>query len=349
MKKILAVLLALAMVFSFAACGEKKQEETTGKVWPEGLKEVQILVPNPVGAMLDQSTRIMVDYLNETYPDTNFVVVNEDAGGGNKAGLMLASAPGDGSMIMAHGSGAIIQYYMGQWDNNLADTSKYTAICGNVGQLQPSGGVFLIGANETRFSDIPTLVEYVKAHPGEVKFSYGTGTPHLVRMLLITEYYGITKDCKWVPGNTQEVNTWIQGRNTDVAILTETTACASVRGGKVKAILDSLVDRNYTDDMKDVLDNCPIVTDYVTDRKTAEGLVCAHPMTIFGPASMSDETAKQINEACAGIAKSDDYMKRIKQLGSSNTYQIFSLEEIREITRVTDEQVKGMIEASQGK
>ncbi|MDO5331360.1 MAG: tripartite tricarboxylate transporter substrate-binding protein [Bacillota bacterium] len=348
MKKILAVLLALAMVFSFAACGEeKKQADAPATVWPEGLKEVQIVVPNPVGAMLDQSTRIMVDYLNETYPDTNFVVVNEDAGGGNKAGLMVAAAPGDGSMIMAHGSGAIIQYYMGQWDLNLADTTQFTAICGNVGQLQPSGGVFLIRADEKRFSDIPTLVEYVKAHPGEVRFSYGTGTPHLVRMLLITEYYGITDMCKWVPGSTQEVNTWIQGGNTDVAILTETTACATARGGKAKAILDSLVDRNYTDDLKDIIDNCPIVTDYVTDRAVAETLVCAHPMTIFGPASMSDETARQINEACAGIAKRDDYMKRIKDLGSSNTYQIFSLEEIREITRVTDEQVKGMIEATQ--
>jgi len=342
MKKILAILLALAMVFSFAACGTKKEEakeEAPATVWPEGLKEVTVMVPNPVGAMLDQSTRVMVDYLNETYPDTNFVVENYD-GSGNAACIKFATAAGDGSVIMAHGSGAIIQFYQDQWDYNLADTSYAKAICGNVGQLQPSGGVFLINPNEKRFSDIPTLVEYVKAHPGEVKFSYGTGTPHMIRMMLITNYYGITDMVNWVPGSTNEVRTWIQGGNTDVAILTETTACADARGGKAIAILDSLVDRNYTEDLKDVLDNCPIVTDYVTDRAKAETLVCAHPMTIFGPASMSDETAKQINAACAGIAQREDYMARIKTLGSSNTYQIFSYEEINEITQAANKQVK---------
>ena len=347
MKKVLAILLALAMVFSFAACGEKKEEqkeEPKATVWPEGLKDVEILVPNPVGAMLDQSTRIMVDYLNETYPDTNFFITNDD-GNGNASCIKFESAPGDGSVIMAHGSGAIIQFYQEQWDHNLADRSYAQAICGNVGQLQPSGGVFLIQVGETRFNDIPTLVEYVKAHPGEVRFSYGVGTPHMIRMMLITNYYGITDLVNWVPGSTNEVRTWIQGGNTDVAILTETTACADARGGKSVAILDSLVDRNYTDDLKDVLDKCPIVTDYVTDRATAEGLVCAHPMTIFGPASMSEETAKQINAACAGIAQREDYMKRIKDLGSSNTYQIFSWEEINEITQAADKQVRESFEA----
>jgi len=346
MKKILAILLALAMVFSFAACGEKKEEAAApATVWPEGIKEVQVLVPQAVGAMLDQSTRIMVDYLNETYPNTNFAVVNEEAGGGNKAGITLAQAAGDGTVIMAHGAGAIIQYYSGTWEYNLADTKTFISVCGNVGQLQPSGGVFLINANEKRFSDIPSLVEYVKAHPGEVRFSYGTGTPHEIRMKLITEYYGISKMVKWTPGSTNEVRTWIQGENTDVAILTETTACADCRGGKVVAILDSLVDRNYTSDLADVLDKCPIVTDYVTDRTQAEGLVCAWPMTIYAPASMSVEMAKQINEACAGIAKSDKYMERIKALGSSNTYQIFSYEEINAITATADQQVKAVFDA----
>lgn len=340
MKKLFAILLALVMVFSFAACGEKKEDvKEEAKVWPEGIKEVTVMVPNAVGAMLDQSTRIMVAYLNETYPDTNFVIENDD-GSGNASCIKFASAPGDGSVIMAHGSGAIIQFYQDQWDYNLADRSYAQAICGNVGQLQPSGGVFLINPNEKRFTDIPSLVDYVKAHPGEIRFSYGTGTPHMIRMMLITNYYGITDLVKWVPGPTPDVRTWIQGGNTDVAILTETTACADARGGKAVAILDSLVDRNYTDDLKDVLDKCPIVTDYVTDRVQAEKLVCAHPMTIFGPASMSEETAKQINAACAGIAERPDYMEQIKALGSSNTYQIFTWEEINEITQAADRQVK---------
>ncbi len=352
MKKILAILLALAMVLSFAACtkkedpnagGDKQQSDEGG--WPNGVKEVTVLIPHDVGAMLDQSTRIMIDYLNEVCPNTKFVAENDSAGAGNKAGLTLAKAPGDGSVIMAHGAGAIVNFYSGTWENNIADTSKYISVCGNVGQLQPSGGVFLTQVNNGKFSTLPEFVDYVKANPGKVTVAYATGTPHEIRLKLITNYYQISDLISWQPGNSNDVRTWINGGNVDLACLTETQAVADIKGGKVMGILNSLVDRNYTDDLKEVLDNVPIVTDYVTDREAATDLVCAWPMTIYAPASMSRETAEAINKICAGIAERSDYMDRIKKLGGSNTYQIFSYDEINEITKTADEQVKAVFES----
>jgi ABC-type sugar transport system substrate-binding protein len=146
---------------------------------------------------------------------------------------------------MFHGAGAIIQYYSGDWDYNLADTKYFKAACGNIGQEQPSGAVTMIAADETRFDSIETLVEYIKAHPGEIRVSYTTGTPHEVRIKLILNYFGIKKtDVQWVPGKAADIRVWVQGHtNTDVAIVTETNGAADVSGGKVKGILNSaLVD-----------------------------------------------------------------------------------------------------------
>ena len=345
MKKIIALVLALVLVVCMAACGSKQE---TGKTeeggWPNGLKEVTVLIPQDVGSMLDQSCRIMIDYLNEACPNTKFIAENDGSGGGNKAGLTLAKAEGDGSVIMAHGAGAIVQYYSGTWEKNLGDPNTFTAICGNVGQLQPSGGVFLTPVTNDKFNDLPSFVEYVKAHPGEVRVAYATGTPHEIRLKLITNYYGISDMISWQPGGSNDVRTWINGGNVELACLTETQAVADIKGGKVVGILNSLVDRNYTDDLKEVLDNVPIVTDYI-DRSEAEDLVCAWPMTIYGPASMSEETAKAINEICKGIADKPEYMERIKALGASNTYQIFTYEEINEITQGADKQIKAVFES----
>lgn len=348
MKKFVAILLALVMVLCLAACAAKesgKQADEGG--WPNGVKEVTILVPMDVGSMLDQSTRIMLDYLNEVCPNTKFVVENDASGSGNKAGLTLANAPGDGSVVMAHGAGAIVNFYSGTWEKNLADRNTFVSICGNVGQLQPSGGVFLTPADNDKFQDFEGFVDYVKAHPGEVRVAYATGTPHEIRLKLVTNYYGISDMISWQPGNSNDVRTWINGGNVELACLTETQAVADIKGGKVIGILDSLVDRNYTDDLKEVLDNVPIVTDFVTDKAEAEGLVCAWPMTIYGPASMSEETAKAINEICKGIADKPEYMERIKALGSSNTYQYFTFEEINDITKSADDQIKAVFESFQ--
>ena len=344
MRKFFALLLALVLVVGLVACGSKEAAKSEEGGWPGGHKEVTVLIPQDVGSMLDQSTRIMIDYLNEACPYTKFVAENDASGGGNKAGLTLAAAEGDGSVIMAHGAGAIVQYYSGTWEKNLGDPNTFIAICGNVGQLQPSGGVFLTPVTNDKFTDLPSFVDYVKAHPGEVRVAYATGTPHEIRLKLITNYYGISDMISWQPGSSNDVRTWINGGNVELACLTETQAVADIKGGKVVGILNSLVDRNYTDDLKEVLDNVPIVTDYI-DRAEAEALVCAWPMTIYGPASMSEETAKAINDICKGIADKPEYMERIKALGASNTYQIFSYEEINEITQDADKQIKAVFES----
>lgn len=360
MKKIVALLLALVMVFALAACGgntntantntapatDNSANTTPAEKTYSFPKRVTIYIPQKVGAMLDQSGRIMVDYLAEKFPDTKFTVENSD-GSGNEHAAIVSKAAGDGSVLMFHGAGAIVSYYSGDWEYNLADQSKFIAVAGNVGQEQPSGGVFLINANETRFNDIPSLIEYIKAHPGEIRCSYGAGTPHEVRLKLILNYFGVKNDdVIWNPGATPDVRAWIQGGNTDVAVMTETTSAADIKGGKVKGILNSVCNRDlYTADLEPLKD-VPIVPEVPgVKAEDAEGLICAWPMTIYAPASMERGMVEWINAQCATIRDNATYMERIKGLGSTNTYQIFSVDEINQIQQDADAQIKIVFDA----
>ena len=349
MKKLVALLLAALMVFGLAACGGGKSNNTNNAAKELGFpKEVTVYIPQKEGNMLDKSGRVMVKFWEKMCPNTKFTIKNTTGNGNDHAKIVAeAQKANDGSVIMFHGAGAIAQYYSGEWDYNLADHKYFKAIAGNVGQAQPSGAVTLISADETRFNSIETLVEYIKAHPKEIRISYTQGTPHEVRIKLILNYFGITADMvKEVPGSASDIRTWVQGHtNTDVAIITETQAAQDVRGGKVKGILNSVASRDlYTSDLEPLRD-IPIVPEIKGVKKEdAMSLVCAWPMTMYAPASMPDELAQWINDLSAKILQDEDAMKQVKALGSTNTYQIFSLKEIDELQQDADQQIKVVIE-----
>ena len=353
MKKIVALLLAVLMVFGLAACGTPANNtpanngnEAKELGFP---KVVEVYIPQAEGSMVDQSGRIMVDFWRKQFPDVKFNI-NNSTGNGNDHGTLVAKAQdaNDLSVIMFHGAGAIIQYYSGDWDYNLADTKYFKAACGNIGQEQPSGAVTMISADETRFDSIETLVEYIKAHPGEIRVSYTTGTPHEVRIKLILNHYGVkTTDVQWVPGKAADIRVWVQGHtNTDVAIVTETNGAADVSGGKVKGILNSVTNRNlYTKDLEPLIP-VPIVPELKgVSADEADHLVCAWPMTMYVPASVPDELCVWLGEQCAKIRDDADFMARVKGLGSTNTYQIFTFEEINKINQEADKQIKEVFDS----
>ena len=141
----------------------------------------------------------------------------------------------------------------------------------------------------------------------------------------------------------------IQGGNTDVAIITETQAAQDISGGKVKGICNSVANRDlYTKDLEP-LKPVPIIPEIAgVKAEDVDGLVCAWPMTIYVPASVPDELAQWLNDFCATIRDSEDYMKQIKGLGSTNTFQVFSLKQINDIQQDADAQIQEVFKAFEG-
>ena len=167
MKKALALILALCMVFALCACGETapKQDQKTNTDapavedtgWaPNG--PVTRVVSYKAGNGTDVTARILAKYA-EKYIGQTIVIENVDGGSGSLGWSQLAAANPDGMTIgfmnLPNFNSSIVKG-LGTYT-----TADFAAICNHVTETS----LVICRADETRFSDIDGLVEYAKANP----------------------------------------------------------------------------------------------------------------------------------------------------------------------------------------
>lgn len=367
MKKAIALLLALVMVFALCACGgakeepkaedpkteapaepkteepkteEPKTEEPKEVEWPTG--DVTVYVPANTGAPLDLAARVAADYLAKV-TGKNFVIENDSNGGGARLCDLMVEAEPDGNTLMFCGAGQIVTYFSGLWSHSLADKEAFTTVGPLVGQSVPSGAV-LLTQKDKPFDDLFGMVDYIKANPNTLTVAVVNGTPHEVRLKLLFNHFEISDKVRWVSCTNNDANAGILGGTIDLAMLTETVGPQYVADGSLKAICDSNYMRNYKKDdaLGKVLDEIPFLFELVDN---AEELCVCWPMLIMAPGGMSDELANKINETMATIADDTEFMDRVHGLGGTNTYQYFSTEETTAIVQDAHDQCATIFEA----
>ena len=173
MKKYLALILALCMVFALCACGsnasapaaspaadatdapaaeESTAPETTG--WaPDG--PVTMIVSYKAGNGTDVTARILAKYA-EKYVGQTIVIENVDGGSGSIGWSQLAESEPDGMTIgfmnLPNFNSSIVKG-LGTYT-----TADFAAICNHVTETS----LVLVRADDERFNDIDDLVAYAK-------------------------------------------------------------------------------------------------------------------------------------------------------------------------------------------
>ena len=173
MKKYLALILALCMVFALCACGsnasapaaspaadatdapaaeESTAPETTG--WaPDG--PVTMIVSYKAGNGTDVTARILAKYA-EKYVGQTIVIENVDGGSGSIGWSQIAAAAPDGMTIgfmnLPNFNSSIVKG-LGTYT-----TADFAAICNHVTETS----LVLVRADDERFNDIDDLVAYAK-------------------------------------------------------------------------------------------------------------------------------------------------------------------------------------------
>lgn len=160
MKKLFAMLLALTLVLSgIAALAE----------YPE--RSIELIVPANPGGDTDANARALAAALNEEM-GWNVVVSNMSGGSGAVAFEDLLSNPDDGYRFVFYHSGACITQMMGMYEEfNVLDDFKLAGM-----PVLDYSNAFVINSANPNFSDLETLVAYMKDHPGEVSFATETGS-----------------------------------------------------------------------------------------------------------------------------------------------------------------------------
>lgn len=358
MKKFVALLLVTVFALALVGCGsaapaapaEPTQATTPSAtdapatpdapaapaevVWPTG--DVTLYVPASVGAPLDLASRVMADYLTET-TGYNFIVENDDVGGGYDASEKVSGGTPDGSILITTGSGQVVSYYNGTWDKNPADPADFTLVGVSIQQMQPSGAV-IVTQPDKPYNDWLEFVDYVNANPNTVTVGFVVGTPHEVRLKLLLDYFEIMDKVRFVSGSNTDINTGLLGGNIDVGCLTETVGPQYITEGQMKGLIYSNYERTYkkTEATK-CLDDMMMVSDIVEENP--EALCCAWDIAYAGPAGMDQALAQKIADTMKGIADSPEWMERVYALGSTNNYVYVPLDELAEHLDLAESQI----------
>lgn len=166
MKKKIALLLVMSMVFMLCACGggaqnaEQGGQENAEGVWqPDG--PVTMIVSYKAGNGTDLTARILAQYA-EKYIGQTIVIENVDGGSGSIGWSKLAEAEADGMTIgfinLPNFNSSIVKG-LGTYT-----TDDFTAICNHVTETS----IVVVRADDDRFQTIEDLVAYGQANDGKL-------------------------------------------------------------------------------------------------------------------------------------------------------------------------------------
>ena len=174
MKKLLTVLLALSMLLVGASAFAE---------WPE--RSIELIVPANPGGDTDANARALAAALNEEL-GWNVIVSNMSDGSGTVAYEDVMNNPDDGYRFVFFHSGAAITELMGLYDFSVLDDFKLAGM-----PFLDYSSSFLINTENDKFSDLPSMIAYMKEHPGEVSFATETGNFTHLHVLALEAAAGV--------------------------------------------------------------------------------------------------------------------------------------------------------------
>ena len=134
------------------------------------------MVPWSAGGDTDFHARTLGQYLEKEL-GVSVTVVNTTGGGGSVASTEVKNSDPDGYTFLAFDTAMALNHASGITDFG-GEAFDPVAIIGK------SCGEFLVTQGDAPYDTIPELIEYTKAHPGEVRMAANTGA---------TSYYAAIK------------------------------------------------------------------------------------------------------------------------------------------------------------
>ena len=270
MKKVLCVLLSLMLLACATALAE----------WPE--RAIELIVPANPGGDTDANARALAAALNEQL-GWNVIVSNMNGGSGAVAFDNLLENPDDGYRFVFYHSGGTIAQLMGMYEYSLTDDFKMVGL-----PFMDYSSAFLSNAKNEKFNDIPSLVAYMKEHPGEVTFATETGNFTHLHMLAFEAAAGVKFAMADVGTASQKI-TELLGNRIDII---------DTQAGLVR---DYLATGEFVNLGIMAEEKIAGHEDLMTIKEQGYDVVFPKYFYIAGPATMDDAVVAAFNEALNAI------------------------------------------------
>lgn len=218
-KRVLATVLASAMVLGLAGCGGSETAATTaattaaaadGAAAPEAgatawepTTTVSIVVPAGAGGNTDLSARVFAQYAKEL-TGHDFIVVNASGAAGSVAANQVLSAAADGHTFLYGHTLVNVANIAGVTDYN------YSAFkLGPTFAKDPAQGLYV---NPEKYADLDAFIAAAKAAPGQLKACTEVGAYTYYEILEFEKQAGIDLDLVDVGSNSDKIAAMLSGQ-----------------------------------------------------------------------------------------------------------------------------------------
>lgn len=225
MKRTLAMLLAVVLMLGLmAGCSGTKESAAPESTAPESTAsdstapeapawepkdDLVIYVGASAGGDTDANARMLAEYLSD-YAGINIAITNVSGGSGLNAMEEVLGMDPDGNTAFFGHTEALIPEIADMCDYTFLDAFIPAAVC-----IKANTTLLCVHKDNPNYQTLPELVEYAKAHPGEVEFANSVGGyPHLIGLAL-EKAAGIDLNLVQVGGNNEK-KTALAGQQTDV-------------------------------------------------------------------------------------------------------------------------------------
>ncbi|RAI00181.1 tripartite tricarboxylate transporter substrate binding protein [Acuticoccus sediminis] len=259
-------------------------------------KTITMVVPYGAGGITDVMARATARMLEEELGET-IVVVNKAGAAGTVGLTAVARDRPDGYTIaMVPAAPLIIQPHLRPVGYDL---SSYDYICRVF-----DAPIVLATAGDSEFADFADVVEYAKAHPGELTYS-SAGPGSLPHIGMVRAIKGLGVEMRHVPmeGDAGAV-TAAQGGHVNLAAV----GGSSVVGKDVKTIAV------FSDERMES----------VPDAKTAKEVGLDVNMSLWGgiiaPKGIPDEARARLASACQSVVETEAFDQEMARMASRAAY-----------------------------
>ena len=279
-----------AVLLAGCQSGEKKDDYPT--------KPVNVIVPFAPGGGSDVLTRSMMEYL-KLPNNQNFIAVNVDGAAGYIGCQQVFNSANDGYTLLAHNPMDVVSYTLG----GTTDVELYKElelVCGIADDFN-----FLVTNKESGWKTLDEVVNYVKAHPGEVKVgNTGSMNCNMADCLRVLDALGIKDDVTVVPYNSGADNKVANmGNHVQLSVNTGADIQASVEAGDEIPLL-AISDRRSKS-----------LPDVPCTKELGYDVVTTKPRGLYAPKGTSADKIKVINDAVAEVCANEDFQKKVLSLG----------------------------------
>lgn len=313
MKRILATLLALAMVFALCACGQTASQPTASEApvaaepsaepsvesaadpveidYPT--KEITLLVPFNAGGSSDIFARLFAEHAKK-YCDQPFVVVNQGGGGGVPATTEFLSKPADGySIEYAASAPTCTQSVLSEIPYSVEDGIDY--LC-----QVTMDDLCIVVRSDCPANNMDEFVEWVKNN--DLVWGSSNGGVHYFASLAMMADLGISATYVPTDGGSDSIAKLL-GSHVDYVTIHPAEVLSSYTSGETKIIGIMSEER------------CELLPDVPTFQEQGYDYLFAVLKGFIVRPGMDPDVRAKLLEICKSVLEDEEFIAACKEVG----------------------------------